>query len=97
MPEVMELHRISGDVDYMLKVIVPDMPMKFDHMKLFKFEQPLFFDRDGITRFGIFNIDKLNKPDWYYFDENFYVFHFSRAYETEHEYVIYACLNKNKK
>ena len=77
------------------KVIVPDMPMKFDHMKLFKFEQPLFFDRDGITRFGIFNIDKLNKPDWYYFDENFYVFHFSRAYETEHEYVIYACLNKN--
>ena len=25
MPEVMELHRIAGDVDYMLKVIVPDM------------------------------------------------------------------------
>ena len=23
--EVMELHRITGDVDYMLKVIVPDM------------------------------------------------------------------------
>ena len=23
--EVMELHRIAGDVDYMLKVIVPDM------------------------------------------------------------------------
>ena len=25
MPEVMELHRIAGEVDYMLKVIVPDM------------------------------------------------------------------------
>ena len=25
MPEVVELHRIAGDVDYMLKVIVPDM------------------------------------------------------------------------
>ena len=24
MPEVVELHRIAGDVDYMLKVIVPD-------------------------------------------------------------------------
>ena len=25
MPEVMELHRLAGEVDYMLKVVVPDM------------------------------------------------------------------------
>ena len=25
MPEVMEFHRMSGDVDYLLKVVVPDM------------------------------------------------------------------------
>ena len=25
MPEVMEIHRIAGEVDYMLKVVVPDM------------------------------------------------------------------------
>lgn len=77
------------------KIIIPDMPMKFDHMKLLNFEQPLYYDKEGTTRFGIFDIDKLDNPEWYYFDENFYIFHFSRAYETEHEYVIYACINKN--
>ena len=29
MPEVMELHRMAGEVDYMLKVVVRDMK-KFD-------------------------------------------------------------------
>lgn len=26
MPEVMEVHRMAGDIDYMLRVAVPDMP-----------------------------------------------------------------------
>ena len=26
MPEVMEFHRMAGDVDYMLRVVVPDIP-----------------------------------------------------------------------
>ena len=26
MPEVMEFYRMAGDVDYMLRVVVPDMP-----------------------------------------------------------------------
>ncbi|HLG82378.1 MAG TPA: Lrp/AsnC family transcriptional regulator [Bradyrhizobium sp.] len=29
MPEVMEFYRMAGDVDYMLRVVVPDMP-KYD-------------------------------------------------------------------
>ena len=29
-------------------------------MKLLKFEQPLYYDKDGTTRFGIFDIDKLD-------------------------------------
>ena len=26
MPEVMEVHRMAGDIDYLLRVAVPDMP-----------------------------------------------------------------------
>ena len=77
------------------KVIIADMPMKFKYINLLKFEQPLYFDKNGITRFGIFDIDKMNKPEWYYFDENFFIFHFAKSIETEDEYIIHACLNKD--
>ena len=33
MPEVMEFHRMAGDVDYMLKVIVPDIQAFDDFYK----------------------------------------------------------------
>lgn len=77
------------------KIIVADMPMKFDFFKLLKFEQPLYYDKFGITRFGVFDVDKMDEPEWYYFKENFFIFHFSTAFETEFEYIIYACVNKD--
>ncbi|MBC7603217.1 MAG: Lrp/AsnC ligand binding domain-containing protein, partial [Ramlibacter sp.] len=26
LPEVLEFHRMSGDIDYLLKIVVPDIP-----------------------------------------------------------------------
>ena len=86
------IHSITNTED---KIIVADMPMKFSLFNLLNFEQPLYFDKEGITRFGIFDIDKMNDPEWYYFDENFFIFHFAKSFETETEYIIYACLNKD--
>lgn len=74
-------------------IIIPDMPLKFDPHRIFKRRLPLFFDKkNGITRFGVLNVDSLQDPYWYYFEKNFYVFHFSDAYEKEDEYIIYACV-----
>lgn len=78
------------------KLIIPDMPMKVDPLRLFNKKLPLYFDKkNGITRFGILDVDKLDSPEWYYFNNNFYIFHFSQAYETENEYIIYACIIKD--
>ncbi|MFO1149755.1 MAG: Lrp/AsnC family transcriptional regulator [Alsobacter sp.] len=44
MPEVVELYRMAGDVDYMLRVVVPDMAA-YDH-----------FYRDLIERFALKNV-----------------------------------------
>lgn len=77
------------------KIIIPDMPMKVDPLRLLNKKLPLYFDKkSGITRFGVLDVDKLNKPEWYYFYDNFYIFHFSNAYETKDEYIIYACVMK---
>ena len=80
------------------KIIVPDMPMKFNPFRILKKKLPLYFDKfNGVTRFGIINVDNPENTDWYYFHENFYVFHFSDSYETEDEYIIYACIIKDIK
>jgi carotenoid cleavage dioxygenase-like enzyme len=78
------------------KIIIPDMPMKFDALRIFKKKMPLYFDKKhGVTRFGIFDVNSLKNPDWYYFKNNFFVFHFSESYETRDEFIIYACVIKN--
>ena len=77
-------------------LIIPDMPMKFDYFRMMVGKMPVYFDkRDGITRFGLMSLDNLEEPEWFYFKENFYVFHFAHAYETSDEVIIYACVNKN--
>ena len=78
------------------KIIIPDMPMKFDALRIFKKKLPLYFDKKyGISRFGIFDVNSLKEPDWYYFEDNFFIFHFSESYETCDEFVIYACVIEN--
>lgn len=87
------LHSVSFTGD---KLIIPDMPLKIDPMLIFKKKLPIHFDkRNGVTRFGILDVDILEKPEWYYFHDNFYVFHFSDAYENDEEYIIYACVIKD--
>ena len=77
-------------------LIIPDMPMKFDYFRMMVGKMPVYFDKtDGITRFGLMSLDNLEEPEWFYFKENFYVFHFAHAYETSDEVIIYACVNKN--
>ena len=78
------------------KLIIPDMPMKFNPLRIFTNRLPLYFDKhNGVTRFGILDVDDPTNIEWYHFDENFYVFHFSDSYETPDEYIIYACVIRN--
>ena len=45
------------------KIIIPDMPMKVDPLRLFNKQLPLYFDKkNGVTRFGVLDIDKLDSP-----------------------------------
>ena len=74
-------------------IIIPDMPLKYDVSRILKQKLPLFFDKkNGLTRFGLLNVDLLKEPKWFHFDENFFIFHFARSYETKDEFVIYACM-----
>ena len=83
-------HDISFTGDH---IIIPDMPLKYDVSRILKEKLPLFFDKKrGLTRFGIFDVDTLKEPRWFHFDENFFIFHFARSYETKEEFVIYACM-----
>ena len=73
-------------------IIIPDMPLKYDINRIFKEKLPIYFDKDGgKTRFGVFNINKQNVK-WYYFDKNFFIFHFSKVRKTSHKFIIYACV-----
>ena len=83
-------HDISFTGDH---IIIPDMPLKYDISRILKEKLPLFFDKkNGLTRFGVFNVNTLKEPRWFHFDENFFIFHFARSYETKNEFVIYACV-----
>ncbi len=74
-------------------IIIPDMPLKYDFARMFKQELPLYFDnKDGITRFGIFNVKTQQDPDWYYFNNNFFIFHFAKTYKKNNKYNIFACV-----
>ena len=74
-------------------IIIPDMPLKYDPSLMFQEKLPLYFDKkNGVTRFGVYNIEKHYQPHWFYFKENFFIFHFARAYRTIQEYVVFACV-----
>ena len=78
------------------ELIIPDMPLKYDFSLILKEKLPMYFDKDdGITRFGIFSVDTLKEPKWYYFDENFFIFHFSKCYRKYNDYIIFACVMDN--
>ena len=77
-------------------IIIPDMPLKYDLNRIIHEKYPLYFDKEnGKTRFGLFNIDTLEEPVWYYFKENFFIFHFSKVFRKNNEYIIYACVMDN--
>lgn len=80
-------------------IIIPDMPLKYDPSLMCQEKLPLYFDKqNGITRFGVYNVEchidsnKTCEPHWFYFDENFFIFHFARAYQTVQEYIVFACV-----
>lgn len=77
-------------------LIIPDMPLKYDVNRIIQEEYPLFFDKEnGKTRFGLFNVDTREEPQWFDFDENFFIFHFSKTFKRDKEYIIYACVMDN--
>ena len=41
MPEVVEIHRMAGDIDYLLKVVMPDMPAYDEFYKRLTTQIPL--------------------------------------------------------
>ena len=76
-------------------IIIPDMPLKYDPSLMCQEKLPLYFDKqNGITRFGVYNVDcdEHSEPQWFYFDDNFFIFHFARAYKTIQEYIVFACV-----
>lgn len=76
------------------EVIIPDMPLKYDPSLILNEKLPLYFDKKkGITRFGIINVDdETCSPIWYYFKENFFIFHFAGARLIDDTYIIHACV-----
>lgn len=77
-------------------LIIPDMPLKYDVNRIINEELPLYFDKEnGKTRFGLFNVETQNDPLWFDFEDNFFIFHFSRALRKKNEYIIYACVMDN--
>ena len=77
-------------------IIIPDMPLKYDVSRILKKKLPMFFDKqNGITRFGIFDIQTCKEPKWFHFNENFFIFHFAKAYKATCDFVIYACVMDN--
>ena len=85
---------MTHDVGFVNKfMIIPDMPLKYDVNRILKEQLPIYFDKkNGVTRFGIFDVIDNKKPDWFYFKENFFIFHFSNVYKTLKGFDIYACV-----
>ena len=73
-------------------LIIPDMPLKFKMHKIFQNQLPFYFDKEnGLTRFGIHNILE-NVTNWYNFENNFFIFHFTKVYKTVNSFEIFACI-----
>lgn len=73
------------------KLIIPDLPLKMDFNRMFHDMLPIYFDKNGTSRFGVLDKDNGNIR-WYDFRENFFIFHFSECYETRDHIYIHACL-----
>ena len=77
-------------------LIIPDMPLKYDVSRILKEQLPMFFDKEnGLTRFGIFDLNTKEEPEWYNFDENFFIFHFSKSFYKGNKYTVFACVMDN--
>lgn len=85
---------MTHDVGFTDKyMIIPDMPLKYDVNRIFNEKLPIYFDKEkGITRFGIFDVIDNKEPDWYYFKDNFFIFHFSNVYRRLQGFDIFACV-----
>lgn len=85
---------MTHDVGFVNKfMIIPDMPLKYDVNRILKEQLPIYFDKEnGVTRFGIFDVIDNKKPDWFYFKENFFIFHFSNVYKNLKGFDIFACV-----
>lgn len=75
-------------------LIIPDMPLKTDLNRILDDKLPIYFDKNGTTRFGILGKD-TGVLKWYKFKENFFIFHFSECFENKNEIIINACLLEN--
>lgn len=74
-------------------IIIPDLPLKYDPSLILHEKLPMYFDKEnGIARLGIFNVDTYNNPQWFSFDDKFFIFHFSKAYARKNEIVVFACV-----
>lgn len=74
-------------------IIIPDMPLKYDVSRILKEQLPMFFDKkNGVTRFGVFDVNTLKEPKWFHFDENFFIFHFATSYKVDDKFIIFACI-----
>ena len=75
-------------------IIIPDLPLKCDFNKILKGEIPLYFDKNGTSRFGTISKESGNIT-WYNSEKNFFLFHFSNSFETKKEIIVYGCLMDN--
>ncbi len=74
-------------------IIIPDMPLKYDVNRIINEKLPIYFDKEhGVTRFGVFDVSYKNDPKWYYFNKNFFIFHFAKSYKIINGFDIFACL-----
>ena len=85
---------MTHDVGFVDKyMIIPDMPLKYDMNRIFNEQLPMYFDKThGTTRFGVFDVTSDKDPEWYYFNENFFIFHFARVYKKGKKMDIFACV-----
>lgn len=77
------------------KLIVPDLPLKYDFSNIIHNKLPLQFDRNGTSRLGVIDKDIPDKIDWYYLEKSIYIFHFSDSYEEKEKIIVFACIMKD--
>ena len=74
-------------------MIIPDLPLKYDPSLILNEKLPMYFDKQhGVTRLGVFNVHTCDDPHWFTFRDNFFIFHFSKAYAKKNEFVVFACV-----